>query len=457
MLILRMMPRKICALLLALLALPTGCERRESASPPGGPVVIQYWEKWTGFEADAMREIVEDFNASQSRIRVNFLSVSGLDTKLMLATAGGNPPDVSGLYAYLAPIYAENNALTPLDGLMEGSGLGEETYIPAVWQSCRHRGFTWALPTTPATLALYWNKKLFLEAGLSAPPKTLAELEEMNDKLLRRDSKGRILQLGHSPQEPGWWNALWVGWFGGYIQEPGGALGLDSAPMRATFDWLRTYPERFGGDDLSKLRNGFGNFASPQNPFFTGRIAMTMQGPWLHNFIGQYAPEGFEWGVAPFPSADGNLAEPVTLLEADVLVIPKGAAHPREAFEFIQYVNSQAALEKLCLKQQKFSPRRVVSEGFYRAHANPDIRTFYDLAASPRARVVPQLRSWMECRNDLNSAVDSVMLQGAAAKVSLPALQKKQTRVHERDQARWERVAEKRLAEWRALVEETRP
>ena len=49
------------------------------AGPRDGRVTIRYWEKWTGFEADAMRAVVDDFNASQHRIFVDFSSVSQMD------------------------------------------------------------------------------------------------------------------------------------------------------------------------------------------------------------------------------------------------------------------------------------------------------------------------------------------------------------------------------------------
>ena len=36
---------------------------RVTAAPEDGRTVIKYWEKWTGFEADAMRQIVERMDA----------------------------------------------------------------------------------------------------------------------------------------------------------------------------------------------------------------------------------------------------------------------------------------------------------------------------------------------------------------------------------------------------------
>ncbi|NBS86580.1 MAG: hypothetical protein EBS60_00625 [Verrucomicrobia bacterium] len=71
-----------------------------------GRLVLEYWEKWTGFERDAMARVVDDFNNSQDKIFVRFLSVSRIDQKMMLATAGGVPPDVVGLWAINLPSYA---------------------------------------------------------------------------------------------------------------------------------------------------------------------------------------------------------------------------------------------------------------------------------------------------------------------------------------------------------------
>lgn len=432
-----------------------GCAR-EAPVETADRVVIDYWEKWGGFEAEAMRAIVDDFNASQDAIWVNFLSVSQIDRKLLLATAGGNPPDVAGFRSYDIPAYAENNALMPLDAFVAAAGITEADYLPVFWQLGRHRGYLWGLPSTPATNALHWNKHAFREAGLDPeqPPRSLAELEMFNEKLLLRDASGRIVRLGHNPLEPGWWRASWVHWFGGTEWAKGPGIEADSPQMQATFTWLESYPERFGAHELQQLRNSFGSFASPQNPFFTGRVAMVLQGPWMANFIRKFAPEGFEWGVAPFPSVDPERWPGVTLAESDMLVIPAGAKHPEAAFAFIAYVQQQGPMEKLCLAHQKLSPRREISERFYEEHANPDIRVFQELAASPNAGTTPPITLWSEYRNELNNAVDSVVLSGEGPAAVLPGLQASMAAAYARAQLRWEQVAAQREEGWREAVEE---
>lgn len=307
----------------------------------GQPVVIRYWEKWTGFEADAMREIVDDFNSSQSRIFVEYSSVSQIDRRLTLAIAGGVPPDVAGIWAYNIPVYSENNALMPLTSMAKDAGIREEDYLPIIWKLCSHREQLWALPSTPGNTALIYNKKLFREAGLDPerPPRSIAELEAFNEKIFKRSADGRIERIGHLPEEPGWWNSLWGNWFGGTLVEGDATLTATSPENLEAYRWVQSYPERFGAESLLGMKDGFGNFASPQNPFFTGRVAMVMQGVWIYNYIQNYAPADFEWGVAPFPTNDPEKLGDVSVVESDVMVIPTGAKHPREAFEFIRYVS----------------------------------------------------------------------------------------------------------------------
>ena len=58
--------------------------------PQHGLVEITYWEKWTSFEGDAIRAVVDEFNRTQSHIHVNLLTISNIENKTLLAVAGGN-------------------------------------------------------------------------------------------------------------------------------------------------------------------------------------------------------------------------------------------------------------------------------------------------------------------------------------------------------------------------------
>ena len=435
-------------MLALLLVLPSACSNSDHTTD--GKVIIKYWDKWSGPEADAMRAVVDDFNSSQDKIFVDFSAVSSMDRRLMLAIAGGVPPDVAGVYGKSLPVYAENNALTPLDKLAADAGIKREQYIDVFWSICFYRDHLWALPTTPDCLALVWNKKLFREAGLDPekPPTSVAELEQFNNKLIKRRPDGRLASCGFLPSEPGWWNETWGLWFGADLWDHDKTITANSAENIKAYEWVASYPKRFGSEDLLAFREGFGNFASPQNPFFTGRVAMVLQGPWISNFIKHLAPADFEWGVAPFPSADPARWKEVTLAETDALVIPAGAKHPNEAFTFIKYVNSQKPMEKLCLAQCKFSPLRVCSPDFFQNHPNPYISTFLEIAKSPNAHIIPQLTSWTLYSNDMQQAFNNIWSGQAGAQEALDEVQVHEQKAFDQHEKRWDRMSAILTEQW---------
>ena len=143
----------------------------------------------------------------QERIGVQVFTTSQVQRKVLMATAGGIPPDIAGLMCSEVVPYADKNALVPLDDYAGAVGITSERYISRYWDLCYYRGHLWALPSTVTSLALHWNKRLFREAGLDPehPPETIEQLDDYADRLTRRDAEGNITQIGFMPAEPGWW------------------------------------------------------------------------------------------------------------------------------------------------------------------------------------------------------------------------------------------------------------
>jgi len=399
----------VCPLVVVLVVALGGCQT--SARTPG-PVVVTYWEKWTDFEGDAMRAVVDEFNRRHSDIRVDLLTISQVDRKVLMATAGNIPPDVVGLWSNNVIPYADRGALLALDDYCRQAGLQRPGYVPAYWDMCVHRGHVWALPSTPASIALHWNKGLFREAGLDPdrPPRTIEELDRYARRLTKRDASGDVVRLGFMPAEPGWWNWAWGYFFGGRLWDGRSRITSDSPENVRAYTWVQTYAREYGVRNLQVFQSGFGNFSSPQNAFLSGKVAMELQGVWMYNFISKFAPD-LEWGAAPFPyPADRPDLAHTTIVEEDVLAIPTGAKHPREAFEFIKWVNSQEGMELLNLGQRKNSPLAKVSPRFLKQHPNPYIGVFIGLASSPNAQAGPQMNLWQEYQSAMTEAFDRIWL-----------------------------------------------
>ena len=200
-----------------------------------------------------------------------------------------------------------------------------------------------------------------------------------------------------------------------------------------------------GADAFTEFRSGLGGFASPTNPFISGTVAMVQQGPWMANYVREYGPDmsevivpfeleaflprvlrpfNYAWGVEAFPSAVPGMKD-VTYCESDVLMIPRGAKHPREAFEFMAFTQRQVEMEKLCRSVCKNSPLKKTSADWVYTHRNPYVEIFDRLAASPNARPADQTPIYMEAITDLDAAAQQVYLLKRTPRDALAACQQR--------------------------------
>ena len=391
--------------------------RPRSDAPPGR-IILDYWEKWTGDEGRAMRRLVERFNTEQDRIHVRYLTINSIDQKAMIAIAGGAPPDIIGLWNFNLPSFAESGALLPLDDLASTAGLGSDRYADAVWTMCRHEDRLWGMISTCGSLALYMNLDAIEAAGVNLErefdgyPRTIDELDRLSDRLTERDAEGKIQRTGYLHTEPGWWSWPYGYHFGGTLVDPitGDATAL-TQPNIDAYRWVRSYPERYGSRELLAFQSGLGFYGTAQQPFLTGQVPLTMQGPWLANLVAAFRP-GLRYRAVPMPVHESIYREdaPVGLLDGDVLVIPKGAPNPEASFAFIAWVQEQRQLEDLATAHGKNSPLRAVSPGFVENHTNRSVAQHNTIANSPRAYLFPRLRVWPRYVAEFDAGFQSLWL-----------------------------------------------
>ncbi len=406
------------ALLIVLLGLPAAgllvFGPRGKYDVPIGRTVIRYWEKWSGVEGRAMQQIVDDFNntvGADKGIWVEYCAISSIERRTLIATAGGDPPDVAGLYDYIVPQFADQGALLDLEDLAREHGINEDAFKPIWWQMGMYEGKLYALPSAPYTIALLYNRKLFREAGLDPdrPPRTIAELDEYHYKLVKRDAKGRITQVGFMPAPAllGWWHWVWPYFFNARLWD-GQSFHLDTPEGRAAMRWIAERRKKIGVEDALEFEAVSGAVEGAQNPFLSGRLAMVFQGPWIANWVNAYAPD-LDYAVAPFPSVNEN--DHNAFASADVFVIPRGSRHPQEAMTFLAYVERQDVMERLCKAHCKVSPFRHPSPEFFKDHPNPYIRVFDALADSPDVFGPPKMPMFQHASMEMLFMLESV-LQG---------------------------------------------
>lgn len=380
---------------------------RPSTTGPGDRIVLHYWEKWTGTEAEAMRQVVDAFNASQDRIHVNYLTMSSIDEKAMLSIAGGAPPDVLGLWSFNLPFYAQADAIVPL----ELPGISAETYAPAVRPLVFDGDRQLAGVNTCSSVAVYVNLDHLDRAGLDwrngGPPRTLEQFDAMIPRLSVVQD-GSVQQAGFLHMDPGWWHWCWPGYFGGQLYDvETDTATIDSPENIAAFTWFQQGQRRYGRDALRRFQSAPTDNPSPYRNFLTGRLSMTIQGPWLARVIAESAPD-LNWAAWPLPGPAGDPDAPAGPIECDILVVPRGAPHPEEAMEFIAFTQRQDMVELVSSLHAKPSPLMAVSDAFHRDHLNTSIAAHEAILHSPNGFGTPPVATWPELNAALTAGVDRI-------------------------------------------------
>ncbi len=387
---------------------------RQTEEVPAERMVLQYWEKWSGIEAQPMKRIVARFNETVGADRgiwVKYCAISNVEQRMLIATAGGDPPDVAGVFDHVVPQFAEQGALLVLDELVAQHGIDSVKFKPFLWDIGVYQDKVYALPSTPYTVALHYNRRLFREAGLDPddPPETIAELDECARKLTVYNDEGRIVQAGFMPAPAllGWWHWVWPCYFNCRLWD-GEKYRLETPEGLEALRWLARRRHETGIGAALDFEGTAGAIEGTQNPFISERMAMVLQGPWVANWVRSFNP-GLDYGVVNFPSVSKEQRN--TFVSADVFVIPKGASHLQEAMVFLKYVLQQEVMEELCKEQCKISPYVEPSPVFFDGHPNPHIRVFDEMAMSEYAFGHPQMPTFKQVSKEMLFMLESI-LQG---------------------------------------------
>ncbi|MGY0019433.1 ABC transporter substrate-binding protein [Streptomyces sp. cg35] len=165
-----------------------------------GTVTFQTWNLKTNFK-DYFNGVIAGFEKKYPDVEVKWVDqpAEGYADKLSSQATGNTLPDVVNVSPDLATPLAKAGLALNLD---EAAAQYKGEYLPGAWTSHQMPGkdgtyaFPWYLNTGP----MFYNKKLFKDAGLDAekPPTTYDQL--FKDSLqMAKNSKGRIAMLANAP------------------------------------------------------------------------------------------------------------------------------------------------------------------------------------------------------------------------------------------------------------------
>jgi multiple sugar transport system substrate-binding protein len=374
---------------------------------------------WTGPEGEAMQAIVDAFNASQGEVEVN--GVSNPDQQRQLAAmASSNGFDISDSFDNMIGTWASNGVIQPLDEMISGAGYDTSDFIPSVLEKMMFDGQTYALPIAVHTTLLLHNTTLLDEASIEAP-KTTTELAAAIEALTKVDGDGNIQQLGMN--QPDFVSFAYS--FGGqWIDAENQPTANHEGNIAALQFWMDNVLNTYGVDKVQRFQSGFGEYASPQNPFYTGKVAMVTDGEWQARFIQQYAPD-LKWSAAMIPvPEDRPELEGTAAIASSIFFIPSNSSDTDAAWTFMEYVMSPEPMRDFTVALANLPTRQSLLEDPAYEEI-PGMNHWLESLTSENLKSMPNVPWGQEYGTEITSAIDEVINLNKTPEEALNELQEK--------------------------------
>jgi len=341
------------ALFLVFILILSGCSSSDSSSSTadGNSKEFTYWYPWGGDSEKWDKDRIADYEKEKgTKVNAVYVPDGITNGKLLSAISGGNPPDLvlgDGNDYQLAYSLAAQGALEPLDEYLEAAGFDESSVLDGFKDVMKlPDGKTYILPQDSNVNLLYYNVDMFEAAGLDPdnPPKTIEELDKAAEALTKLKDDGSFETIGFIP----WIDAgedpyTWPWAFGANMYDTESKkVTLNEQPMVDAFKWMDTYAKKYDPEKIKSFTSGFGGAFSPDHPFMTGKVAMTVSGNWFANALKIYSPDT-NYKVAAIPAPPGGRKDS-TVFGTNVFFIPKGAKNPQAAINFALYGNQDKVL-----------------------------------------------------------------------------------------------------------------
>jgi sn-glycerol 3-phosphate transport system substrate-binding protein len=213
-----------------------------------GPTDITLWYQISGQAADTLEAMVDDYNASQDRVRVTAENQGASYDELLRAyeqaIPGNTLPNIVVAEDTATQFLVDSDTVIPAQSCFDAAGQSTEPFADVAVNHFTVDGAMWAGTASISDLLTYYNKNHLRQAGLDpeVAPKTLDEVRTMAEAIrdagvtptpvvLRMDSWLVETQLTGSKQPL-------VNNENGYGDGETTEATFDTDQTRAVFDWI---------------------------------------------------------------------------------------------------------------------------------------------------------------------------------------------------------------------------
>jgi raffinose/stachyose/melibiose transport system substrate-binding protein len=322
-----------------------GTEAPGTEAPDAGePVEIEWWHISNNDPGLSLWQAVADeYMAEHPNVTIDITVYENEAFKTAIAPRlqAGDPPD-------LFQSWGGGGLKEQVDaGLVRDIGAEVEPWIGDLNRAAvgmyQVDGVQYGVPWDLGMVGFWYNKALFEQAGIDAPPTTWEEFLE--DVQTLKDAGITPLALGEGDKWPGmfWWAYLALRLGGAEAMELAADEGAwDAEPFVKAGTELQRLIEMdpFQDGFLAAVWDGAGGQAATMA---TGDAAMMLMGQWAPGTINANSADGSglgdDLGWFPFPEVEGGAGDPTDAFGGgNGIAVGKDA--PTEAVDFLKYATS---------------------------------------------------------------------------------------------------------------------
>jgi multiple sugar transport system substrate-binding protein len=361
-----------------------------SAQSSGPGTTITYWASNQGATISAddqvLGKVIAKFKKQTGiNVKLRVIPWPDLFNQITLAATSGQGPDVVNIGNTWSPSFQATGAFLPFQGSTLAAVGGQAKFLNSSWSATGAPGkVPTSVPLYGLSYGLFYNKALFQQAGISAPPKTWSEFVADAQKLTKPPNQWGVAVEGASITENSHWAFILGRQNGSQLFGPGGKPTFDSPGV---VKGIQDYVNLVGADKVANPSNAqFSNGTQALAQFAQGKTGMIM---WQNNGAINLKADGMkssEFGVADTPVANGSSTPVMTHVAGINISIFKNTSHKEDALKFVNFLTGRQ--EQVSLNTSYGSLPVVKQAQSNPVFATPDLKTF-DSILSQHAAPMP--------------------------------------------------------------------
>jgi multiple sugar transport system substrate-binding protein len=345
------------------------------------------------------------------RVELQVIDWNTIDQQVSTMLQNNQAPDVLNLNSFSS--YAKDGLLYPADEIL--SPRTRDDFLDAFARGGEYRGTLYGFPILSSARAFFYNRALFLEAGLAGPPGTWDELVRAARRIqaLGRGRIGYALPLGPEEAQAEW--SIWM-WNNGGDWKSGDEWTINSERNVQALQFLADLANKHR---VTQVNPGKTNRTDGAFQLFKdGKVGMVMG---FSPLAAQLDAEGkVDYGVATMPS---NIGVSITLAVEDYLMAFRKPGNQDAVRRFLDLYYQPEHITRW-IAAEGFLP--VTKSGLRQMRGDPKLRPY--LEALPSARLVPTTDpAWDRVKLDVQQTIGLAVQPGGNPRQVLDQLQKNAT------------------------------